>query len=172
MDARATPKQDNQAALDRDRALDSKGENLGLDFRYRKYYPLIVPEKPIHSSLGATHPVGSEQVTLFIPSKDRLGQGINQEHWTTEALSTLGRLFRGATAFPPGRGVWRDDARGGALLDEITVMIVSYVSKDDLGRGLNELRKFLHRFGRKANQGEVGLVVGGKYYGISKYDEN
>ena len=125
----------------------------------------------IHSVLGATHPVGGEQITLFIPSKDQLGQAIEQDRWTDEALATLGRLFRGATAFPPGKGVWRDDSRGGTLLQETTVMVVSYVQKIDLEKNLSELRSFLHRFGRESNQGEVGLIVSGKYYGISKYDE-
>lgn len=82
----------------------------------------------------------------------------------------MGRLFRGATAFPPGKGVWRDDAQGGSLLLEPVVMVVSYVSTADLRRGLPELRVFLHRLGRETNQGEVGLVIGGAYYGISTYD--
>jgi len=128
-------------------------------------------KKPVHSALGATHPVGSEQVTLFIPSKDQLGQPIDQDYWTDEALGMLGRLFRGATAFPPGKGVWRDDTKGRTLLREVTVMVVSYATKMDLQKNLHELRTFLHRFGREANQGEVGLIISGVYYGISEYDE-
>lgn len=31
-------------------------------------------------------------------------------------------------------------------------------------------RAFLHRLGREANQGEVGIVVGDRYYGITKFD--
>jgi len=41
----------------------------------------------------------------------------------------------------------------------------------DLQKNLPELRTFLHRFGREANQGEVGLIISGDYYGISEYDE-
>jgi hypothetical protein len=48
---------------------------------------------------------------------------------------------------------------------------VSYVNKKDLEKNLRNLRAFLHRFGREANQGEVGLVISGNYYGISEYDE-
>jgi len=128
-------------------------------------------KKNIQTTLGTTYPVGSEQVTLFIPSKDRLGQPINQERWTAEALATLGRLFRGATAFPPGKGVWRDDSKQGDLLFETTVMVVSYVTKKDLENNLLELRTFLHRFGREAHQGEVGLIISGNYYGIAEYDK-
>ena len=73
-------------------------------------------------------------------------------------MGALGRLFRGATAFPPGKGVWRDDTKGRTF-------------KMDLQKNLPELRTFLHRFGREANQGEVGLIISGDYYGISEYDE-
>lgn len=125
----------------------------------------------VHSALGAIYPTGAEQITVFIPDKDRDGKPIDQNRWTDETPAVLGRLFRGATAFPPGKGVWRDDARGGELFKEITVMVVSYVPKAELKRHLKELRAFLHRFGREANQGEVGIVINDGYYGISKYDE-
>lgn len=128
-------------------------------------------KRPIYSALGATLPVGSEQITLFIPDKDRDGQAIDQAHWTDDALATLGRLFRGAIAFPPGKGVWRDDARGGTLLREVTVMVTSYVPISELKRNLGQLRAFLHRFGREANQGEVGIVISGSYHAITSFDQ-
>ena len=126
--------------------------------------------RSVHAALGATHPLGGEQITLFIPSKDRDGQAIDQDRWSDEALAAMARMFRGATAFPPGKGAWRDDAKGGVLLREVTVMIVSYAQSEELKSHLGALRSFLHRFGRMANQGEVGIVVSGRYYGISKYD--
>ena len=62
-------------------------------------------------------------LVLFIPSKDRNNKPIEQGVWVEEALKVLGTLFGGATAFPQGRGVWRDDAQGGKLLfDEPVVM--------------------------------------------------
>lgn len=128
-------------------------------------------DRSLHSALGATHPVGGEQITLFIPGKDRSGRAIDQDRWTDQALDALGRLFRGATAFPPGKGVWRDDAKSGALLREMTVMVVSYVPKQELRKNPRPLREFLHRFGREADQGEVGIIINNSYYGISKYDE-
>lgn len=127
--------------------------------------------RSIHSALGAAQAVGGEQIILFIPDKDRDGQFIDQPHWTDEALSVLGSLFRGATAFPPGKGVWRDDARGGALLREVTVMVASYVPAVELSRNLERLRVFLHRFGREARQGEVGIVISGSYHAITVFDE-
>jgi hypothetical protein len=121
--------------------------------------------------LGATYPVGASQVVLFIPDRTREDTPIDQQHWVDEALDVMGMLFRGATAFPPGRGVWRDDERGGKLLKEQTVMVVSYVDRRILTVArLRSLRQFLHRFGRETQQGEVGVVMDSKYYGISRYD--
>lgn len=125
----------------------------------------------IKRTLGATYPVGASQVVLFIPDHGRDGDSIDQQYWVDEALNVMGRLFRGATAFPPGRGVWRDDEAGGRLLKEQTVMVVSYVAPELLtATTLKSLREFLHRFGRETRQGEVGIVINIKYYGISRYD--
>jgi len=125
----------------------------------------------IKRTLGATRPVGASQVVFFVPNRDREDKPINQQHWVDETLNVMGKIFRGATAFPPGRGVWRDDEAGGRLLKEQTVMVVSYIDRKLLtGPVLRSLREFLHRFGREAQQGEVGIVIDSKYYGISRYD--
>ena len=125
----------------------------------------------IKRTLGATYPVGASQVVLFIPDRNREDAVIDQQYWVDEALNVMGTIFRGATAFPPGRGVWRDDEVGGRLLKEQTVMVVSYVDLKLLTVAtLRSLRGFLHRFGRETRQGEVGVVVNSKYYGISRYD--
>jgi len=125
----------------------------------------------LRKQLGAGPPAGTVQFTLFVPSVDREGQPIGQDHWREEALRTLGRLFRGATAFPPGRGVWRDDASGGALVFDDTVLVTSYAAEADVhDAALADLRRFLHRLGREARQGEVGIVVDGSYHGIIDFD--
>ncbi len=124
----------------------------------------------LHASLGAGPPAGTLQITLFIPSVDRHDAPIAQEHWREQALRALGRLFRGATAFPPGRGVWRDDTTGDLVFDD-TVMVTSYIADDALTEAaLASLRGFLHRLGRETNQGEVGLIVENQYYGITEFD--
>ena len=51
------------------------------------------PQAVLHSAL----PVGTSLVVVFVPSQDRNGQLIEQEYWVDEVLTTLGRLFRGAT---------------------------------------------------------------------------
>jgi hypothetical protein len=63
------------------------------------------PHEVFHSAL----PVGTSLIVVFVPSQDRDGQPIPQDYWVDEVLTTLGKLFRGATAYPRGRGVWRDD---------------------------------------------------------------
>lgn len=63
-------------------------------------------------ALGASK-AASTLLVLFIPSKDRTDQPIDQGYWVEETLSTLGTLFGGATAYPRGQGVRRDNAQGG-----------------------------------------------------------
>src|SRR6184192_2670845 len=96
-------------------------------------------------------PVGTSLVVIFVPSQDRNGQPIDQEYWVDQILSTLGRLFRGATAYPRGRGVWRDDARGGALLKEEPVIVFCYAAEQSVTtEALTELYRTLSRMGREA----------------------
>jgi len=131
-----------------------------------------VSSEPInpHEVFRSEVPVGTSLVVVFVPSKDRDGRPIDQDHWVDEVLTTLGRLFRGATAYPQGRGVWRDDERGGTLITEEPVIVFSYVTEQDLtAKALSELYGTLSRMGREANQGEIGVVIDGKYYGITQY---
>ena len=129
-------------------------------------------DEDLHSALGAGPSTGSIQVTLFVPSVDRAGRSIDQPRFLEEALRTFGTLFRGATAFPPGRGVWRDDDAGGELVFDDAQMVTSYVDPAILSKPqtMTTLRRYLHSLGRDANQGEVGVVIDGKYYGITNYD--
>jgi hypothetical protein len=126
----------------------------------------VNPHEVFHSAL----PTGTSLVVVFVPSKDRDGLPIDQEHWVDEVLTTLGRLFRGATAYPRGRGVWRDDERGQILITEEPVIVFSYVPDGALTvPALTELYRTLSRMGREGRQGEVGVVIDGKYYGITEY---
>ena len=126
----------------------------------------------LHHALGAGPPSGTCQVVLFVPSLDRTGEPIDQAHWQGEALAVLSTLFRGATSFPPGRGAWRDDDNDGELLFEDSQMVMSYADPDLLDRDdvVDALRDFLHRMGREANQGEIGVVIDGEYFGITDFD--
>ena len=119
-----------------------------------------------------TLPAGTSLIVIFVPSKDRAGNPIDQDFWVDQVLTTLGRLFRGATAYPRGRGVWRDDAQGGTLVKEEPVIVFSYTAREALtGAALTELYRTLSRMGREAKQGEIGVVIDGTYYGITEYAE-
>jgi hypothetical protein len=115
--------------------------------------------------LGASK-AASALLVLFIPSKDRGTRPIDQGYWVEEALNVLGTLFGGATAFPQGRGIWRDDAQGGKLLFDEPVVMHCYTSAHMLEQHLGTLGEFLHRMGREARQGAIGLVIDDDYLEI------
>ena len=100
---------------------------------------------------------GSTLLVLFIPSKDRSNIAIDQTYWVDEALTTLGRLLGGATAFPQGRGVWRDDAQGGLLLFDEPVVIQCYTSEDRLEEQADSLRGFFQRLGHESQTRGCGV---------------
>lgn len=110
--------------------------------------------------------VASTILVLFVPSVDRYEEPIDQDRWVAEALSVCGRLFGGATAFPQGRGVWRDDARGGRLVYDAPVILQSYTTEEALNENAAGLGDFLHWMGREARQGAVGLVIDRDYLEI------
>lgn len=108
---------------------------------------------------------------IFVPSVDRDGRKLKGRSWTRPTLEILGRLFRGATAFPKGLGVWRDDNAAGKLVFDDTTIVFSYIAPSELTKkALQGLREFLHRMGRETNQGEVGLVMDGHYIAITQFE--
>lgn len=137
-----------------------------LDFEYQKHHHHRVSWlTPKPERLGTRH------VQVFVPSLDRDGNEIPGGHafWIEETLQTMATLFGGATAFPPSRGAWRDDERGGAILVEDVAIVFSYVAEADLTGAAQPLYEFLMRLGRETRQGEVGIFVDGAYYGFSEF---
>jgi hypothetical protein len=116
-------------------------------------------------ALGASK-AASALLVLFIPSKDRRNRSIYQRYWVKESLNVLGTLFGGATAFPRGEGIWRDDDQGGRLLFDNPVVIQCYTSEHLIDQKMPVLRDFLHRMGRDARQGAIGLVIDDDYFEI------
>jgi len=122
-------------------------------------------DKSIGRALHASK-TASTLLVLFIPSHDRKSRPINQDQWVQEALATLGRLFGGATAFPRGKGVWRDDDQGGKLLFDEPVVIQCYTTMSSITRQASALRDFLEGMGRATHQGAVGFVIDRHYMEI------
>jgi hypothetical protein len=118
------------------------------------------------ASLFGASKSASTLLVLFIPSKDRSDGLIDQRYWVDEALAVRGRCFGGATAFPQGRGVWRDDAQGGRLLFDEPVVIQCYTGEKVLEDHAAELRAFFQRLGTEARQGAVGFVIDRDYLEI------
>jgi hypothetical protein len=107
-------------------------------------------------------------LVLFIPSRDRDEvASFDQETWVEEALRTLGELFGGATAYPQGKGVWRDDAKGGRLIFDEPVVIQCYTSAKTIEKKARKLREFLMRMGTETHQGAVGFVIDDEYLEIA-----
>jgi hypothetical protein len=118
------------------------------------------------SKLGASKSA-STLLVLFVPSVDRYSKPIAQGRWVDESLKALGELFGGATAFPKGRGVWRDDALGGKLVYDKPVVIQCYTSERLIARSATQLREFLVRMGTETKQGAIGLVIDRDYLEIA-----
>ncbi len=108
-------------------------------------------------------------LVLFIPSADREGTPLGkkeQRRWVRKAMKLLGKRLRGATAFPRGWGVWRDDLRGGQLVWDRPVLIQCFTSEETLRQHSDAVRAFLIELGTETNQGAVGFVIDRAYYEI------
>lgn len=111
----------------------------------------------------------STLLVLFIPSTDRYGESLGkseQKRWVRKALKVLGQKMGGATAFPRGLGVWRDDIRGGELVWDKPVLIQCYTTEETLEAQATALREYLIEMGTETRQGAVGFVIDRDYYEI------
>src|SRR5436305_14139145 len=101
----------------------------------------------------------STVLVLFVPSVDRYEKAINQEYWVTEALAVLGRLFGGATAFPQGRGVWRDDERDWQLIFQAPVIMQCYTAQQALAQHAAEFPDVLRRVRVDGQQRALAYLI-------------
>ncbi len=109
----------------------------------------------------------STLLVLYIPSANRFGKSLGkkeQDRWVRRALKLLGKHLRGATAFPRGLGVWRDDAQEGKLVWDKPVLIQCYSTEEALEQHAPALREFLVAMGSETRQGAVGLVIDRDFY--------
>ena len=108
-------------------------------------------------------------LVLFIPSADREGNPLGkkeQKRWINKAMKLLGRTLRGATAYPRGWGVWRDDAQGGRLVWDRPVLIQCFTNEEALRAQHAPIRDFLIELGTATNQGAVAFTIDQSFYEI------
>jgi len=128
-------------------------------------------ELDLSTALEATSAASRQQLTLYIPDKDRAGKEIgDQRRWVLAAADLLARIGGGVTIMPPVEGGWYD-ADNRVVIWERPVLVYTFVNTESFIALLGELRDFLHRLGRETNQGEVLADFGGTAYRITKYRE-
>lgn len=101
------------------------------------------------------------KLSIYIPSKDKDGRGVDHEHWKKKTMTFLGRLFGRCTAMPNLQGIWAED---GKTLEETTVIVFSYVLEADLNRHAEDIRNHLIDMGRSMQQSEIGFGYEGTFY--------
>ena len=64
----------------------------------------------------------------------------------------FGLTFGGATAYPRAKGIWRDEDRGGALVNDEPVVVHCYTTPAEIenAENLAELGTFCWKMGREA----------------------
>jgi hypothetical protein len=141
-----------------------------------------IVETSLVEIVGADEEASMQQLTLYIPNKDKNGKEIANLHdWIKEARKLLTISGGGATALPPADGSWISpenkietvsDLKDEDVIWEKTTILYTYIKTDNFLNNLKFLRRFLHRFGRETNQGEVVFEFDGRFFRIFDFDEN
>ncbi len=119
---------------------------------------------------GAAEEPAIQQLTLYIPDKDRHGKQVkNLKRWIKEAQNVISPIGGGSSALPPADGTWVNPENN-EIIREKTTILYAYINPDKFEERMGSLREFLHRFGRETNQGEVVFEFDGRFYRIRKYD--
>lgn len=134
-----------------------------------------MPKNDLQSS--ATEQLGSFDsnsllVILFIPTKDKDGNELrDSEMWLAAAIKVLSEQFGGATVMAPAQGAWYNPESGEVISEQVH-LVHSYGKPDDAPNHFKQIAKFLHRMGREARQGEIGIVVDGVFHRITNYGKS
>lgn len=122
--------------------------------------------------------VSVQQLTLYIPHKDKKGKSIKDvRKWIRNAQSLLTLIGGGTTTMPPADGSWLkkdikniEEVRDEDIIWEKTTMLYTYIYPERFEKSLKSLSGFLHRFGLETNQGEVVFEFDGEFFRIREYD--
>lgn len=119
---------------------------------------------------GAIEEPSIQQLTIYIPNKDKNGKQIKDLNgWIKRAQEILTLIGGGSTALPPADGSWLN-TENDEIIREKTTIIYTYIDPVRFEENVNSLKKFLHDFGRETKQGEVVIEFYGRFYKIRKFD--
>lgn len=113
--------------------------------------------------------VKDQYVCVFVPSETRDLEPIDHDKWRLEAIKVMSTLFGGATAVESMGGWFDPDSM--EVKSERVSLVFSMISSDEWNEStVSELRRFLHKLGREAKQGEVAILVMNQLLRIRRYD--
>ncbi len=109
--------------------------------------PDDILEINLREVLGSAEAPSTQQLTLYIPNKDRKGREIKNLHiWIKEAQKVLTIIGGGSTTMPPAEGTWLsrerdidsiDHLKDEDMLWEKTTIIYTYIYPDRFEKNLN-----------------------------------
>lgn len=114
--------------------------------------------------------VKDQYVCVFIPSETRDQEPIDHEMWPHEAIAVMSKLFGGATAVE-SLGGWLDPDSNQVKSERVSLVFSMISANEWNGTTVVELRRFLHKLGREAKQGEVAILVMNQLLRIRRYDD-
>jgi len=124
----------------------------------------------IQKLLGAYGETKDRHVCVFVPSRARDGSQIDHKFWRSEAVRVLSQLFGGATSVY-AYGGWLDEEMGGEIKEEEESLVFSFFSSSELDKNaVLELKRFVHRLGRDAQQGEIGVHLDNQFLRFRRFD--
>ena len=121
--------------------------------------------------LGVNKPAFTQILTLYIPDRDKDGKKIkNINKWIKEAQKILTIIGGGCTMTHPANGTWINPKTNNKnIIIEKTIILYTYVDSDKFENNFEDLKQFLHNFGKETNHGEVVFEFDGVLYKIDKY---
>ena len=97
-------------------------------------------------------------LTLYIPDCDSVGKEINVAFWIAATCQLFAHSFGGASVSPAHRGYWQCPDTGGTI-KERTFKVSVFAEPVDIRKSADLLNRYIRRFGRETNQGEVLVTL-------------
>ncbi|MCX7047378.1 MAG: hypothetical protein NTX50_18075 [Candidatus Sumerlaeota bacterium] len=120
--------------------------------------------------LGAIDEQKDHHVCVYVPSKTRDEKPLPHKVWVDATIQVMSELFGGATAVE-GMGGWLDVERGNKVKKEEVTMVFSFITAEEWNeRNVLILKRFVCRMGREAKQGEIGMLMDGRFFRIRRFD--